>query len=124
VVDRAVPSATALTPKTAAPHNRLTYDQKLGGRVLGGLRRPCPELNRLAGLDDISCGFRGSVMDTLNTAEFAPPCPHCSGHGEPHAVGIEHGERTIGYICRTCQTEWAITDRVPLLISAYELSPD
>ena len=46
-------------------------------------------------------------------SQFSPKCPHCRGSGAPNEVIMQDQQRTITYVCSTCQKSWATTDRVP-----------
>ena len=60
----------------------------------------------------------------MDNSQFTTPCRNCSSQSEPSSIVFDEGGRTIAYVCRICKTEWAIRDRVPQLISAYNKSFD
>ena len=43
--------------------------------------------------------------------EFTLACPYCRGSAAPIEVTMQSGERTLSYVCSTCQKTWTVTTR-------------
>jgi hypothetical protein len=42
--------------------------------------------------------------------EFTLACPYCRGNAVPVEVTMQGGERTLKYVCGTCQKTWTVTN--------------
>ena len=43
--------------------------------------------------------------------EFALACPYCRTSAAPIEETVQSGERTLRYVCSTCQKTWTVTTR-------------
>ena len=43
--------------------------------------------------------------------ELTLACPYCRGSAAPIEVTMQSGERTLRYVCSTCQMTWTVTTR-------------
>ena len=51
-------------------------------------------------------------MDWNSAAQFKSRCPYCRGTRTPRDMPVPNGERTIKFVCDTCQRVWV---RVPAI---------
>jgi transposase-like protein len=42
--------------------------------------------------------------------EFTLLCPYCRESAVPVEVTMQSGERTLKYVCSTCQKTWTVTN--------------
>ena len=42
--------------------------------------------------------------------DFTLSCPYCRGSAAPVEVTMQRGERTLKYVCSTCQKTWTVTN--------------
>ena len=49
-------------------------------------------------------------MHPETEGELSLPCPYCRGNAVPVEVTIQSGERTLKYVCSTCQKTWTVTN--------------
>ena len=45
-------------------------------------------------------------MDSNFAAQFKSRCPYCRGTRTPRDMPVPNGERTIKFVCDTCQRVW------------------
>jgi len=49
-------------------------------------------------------------MDSNFAAKFKSRCPYCRGTRTPRDITAPNGERTIKFVCDTCQRVWVSGD--------------
>jgi hypothetical protein len=42
--------------------------------------------------------------------QISPQCPYCQGTGIPHDMTVRDRERTIKFVCQTCERVWVYGD--------------
>ena len=52
-------------------------------------------------------------MHSETEPEFALACPYCRASAAPIEVTTQNGERTLRYVCSTCQKTWTVTTPTP-----------
>ena len=63
-------------------------------------------------------------MDSQSGSQFTPPCPFCGhGAGRVKEVTLQHYERTVTFVCRSCDQTWTATDHVQSAGAAWEEQP-
>ena len=49
-------------------------------------------------------------MDSNFADQFKSRCPYCRGTRTPRDITVPNGERTIKFVCDTCQRVWVSGD--------------